>query len=307
MNHVDESCFSGLSKMFKWQEAECKVDAYGVCCKPKAIVVISYSNGKEICRDDRCQFSKDNFAKELHAIVKDVQQFFLKKFGLCGIDGSGELAPLYIGWDKENAAWSCSGVKDTCGWFFHKNYVSSDVVAHEYMHAVIASSKSPLEYQLESGALDEHFGDVFAAAYLRWRFKKMKWDVWDWQVADRDMSIPISLRSFKKLKKGEAPSEANDYGHVHDNGRIPNHAFYKAVVYSGGRIDKIAKVWFRTIGHLSKNETFKGFAKKTVQVANDYCFDRLTAMSIRWAWEDVGIFKKRPSFTSGNLDVWNFL
>lgn len=82
--------------------------------------------------------------------------------GVCGIFGCPFEAQVevmvHVGQDWNNAAYvsSCDHLK------FGEGYMSNDTFAHEFTHAVTRWS-SDLEYENESGALDESYSDVMAA------------------------------------------------------------------------------------------------------------------------------------------------
>jgi Zn-dependent metalloprotease len=113
--------------------------------------------------------------------------------------------------------------------------VDLDVVAHEMFHGV-TDNTSRLEYQTQSGALNESYSDIFGVIVAN--FSNPDASSWNWKLGQRldtngrpfrDMSNPTSLgqpghmRDFKKL-----PVTRNgDYGGVHINSGIHNFAAYK--------------------------------------------------------------------------------
>ena len=79
-------------------------------------------------------------------------------------DGSGKSQPM------DNAFWDGSQMAygDGDGQIFQRFTRSLDVVAHELTHGV-QSFTSNLEYRGQSGALNEHFSDVFGVLVRQWR------------------------------------------------------------------------------------------------------------------------------------------
>ena len=120
---------------------------------------------------------------------------------------------------------------------FGDGYASSlDVTAHELTHAV-TNLTADLEYQCQSGALNESMSDIFASNV----------DSDDWEIGEdlpggalRDMANPANgdppqpahVDDFVEMPNDGSPF--NDNGGVHYNSGIPNHAYY-LMVQSIGR------------------------------------------------------------------------
>jgi bacillolysin len=123
-----------------------------------------------------------------------------------------------------------------------------DVAGHEMSHGVIQSTAN-LEYQGESGALNESFADIFGAMI----------DRDDWLIGEdvvRTNAFPSgALRSLENPHNGAATNDFNrgwqpkhynerftgtaDNGGVHINSGIPNHAFFRFATAVGK--DKLKK------------------------------------------------------------------
>ena len=114
--------------------------------------------------------------------------------------------------------------------------VALDIMSHEFSHLVtIHNSCNGLEYEGESGAINEGFSDIFAVLTEGYTFGE-----YDWTIGEKcSLSSPFS-RSLKEPKKGAPeqpttygkgswadPNNNNyDYGGVHINSSILNHMFY---------------------------------------------------------------------------------
>jgi len=253
---------------------------------PNHVVVASLKDGSTICTDDHCKTAKDPVASALYNTVTRIHCFIRSKFGIKGIDGKGTMAHLYIHWDEDNAAWSCE--TGSCVWRFNSRYaLDPKVVGHEYMHAVV-SKFAGLNYREESGALDEAMADVMGLAFSEWFT-----GITSWTIIDRDLSRCIDMRSFQRLTPREVPSERNDYGYVHDNGRIPSHAFFYAVREFNGLLHgKVLHVWFNAILKASRNETFVEFANKTICFAQDLQDSQLVS-AVTYSWLHVQVLKQQ--------------
>jgi hypothetical protein len=121
---------------------------------------------------------------------------------------------------------------------FSDDSTTIDIVAHEFTH-LVDYNHNDLEYEGQSGALDESFADVFGA------FADGDWLMAEDMPGDpfRDMSDPPAqgdpdhmLASVsgdgKGLRSTANPSEDNDWGNVHTNSGIPNKAAF--LITDGG-------------------------------------------------------------------------
>jgi bacillolysin len=126
-----------------------------------------------------------------------------------------------------------------------------DIVAHELSHGVTFTT-SDLDYENESGALNEAFSDIMGATASAWHASGgseqgnppngIQATAATWEMGEtaspngrlmRYMDDPVKDGRSKdnyddriKLGAGEQPGESNDYGGVHFNSGIVNLAFY---------------------------------------------------------------------------------
>lgn len=230
-------------------------------------------NGSEkICRGQRCRYSHF-IPRKLSMTLNSIQKFFLQEFNHLGLDGHGKMVPSEIGWDKENAVWTPS--EGNYKLVFHNRYaLDPAVVAHEYTHGVMTMS-CPLRYYKESGALNESIADVMGISFRRFSTGKLSW-----KIGDRDMSLFSSMDYYLHTE--------DDHGGVHTNSRIPNHAFYLAVMKVSNVI-QVAKIWFSALKQCSSTASFKEFAMKTVEIANEKTQPEEIAIKILAAWETVKV------------------
>lgn len=116
--------------------------------------------------------------------------------------------------------------------------LASDVVAHEITHGLIDRT-ARLEYERESGALNESYADIFGIIISNRHQSDV--DRWNWELGEdladtglplRDLSDPPRCQQpdhmddFRHLAPGEMPSRLNDGGWVHVNSGIHNKAAY---------------------------------------------------------------------------------
>ncbi|MBK8051809.1 MAG: M4 family metallopeptidase [Saprospiraceae bacterium] len=171
-----------------------------------------------------------------------------------------------------------------------------DVAGHEMSHGVIQSTAN-LEYQGESGALNESFADVFGVLI----------DRDDWKIGEdvvkttafpsgalRSMENPYNGAPANDFNKGWQPriySErykgSEDNGGVHINSGIPNWAFFKFATAIGK--DKAEKVYYRALTtYLTKSSKFTDCRIAVIKAATDlYTVTEVNAA--KKAFDEVGI------------------
>ncbi len=212
-----------------------------------------------------------------------VRDFFKDTFGLNSIDDNGldVISNVHYGKDYNNAFWDGDEMTygDGDGKEF-KDFASAiDVVAHELAHG-ITQFLANLEYRSQSGALNEHFSDVFGTIikqkYLQQDIAEADWLIGDTVVTD---AFPgVAIRSMK------APGTANDFDTqpdhmdnyytgnadnqgVHINSGIPNKAFYLSCLEIG--LDECALIWFDTLRALWRTADFNDMLDVILQVTEN--------------------------------------
>ena len=115
--------------------------------------------------------------------LKGIVDFYREQFGRNSYDGSGTTVQLTMDVNRNTKVLSMFG--ETAAWISElnlfyfgvgghefKSFVTgSDVTGHEFTHAVV-SSTSNLEYLGQSGALNEHFADLFGEMFQAYSEEK---------------------------------------------------------------------------------------------------------------------------------------
>ena len=173
---------------------------------------------------------------------------------------------VHYGAKFNNAFWYNGQITlgDGDGVIFTNFAQSLDVIAHELGHGVVENTAN-LVYEGQSGALNEHFADVFGTVVTQWVDKKAKEKAtgreveWldfareaDWLIGDeimgpdlygeclRSMSEPGTAYDNKFLGKDPQPAHMKDIytgtgdnGGVHINSGIMNKAFHLTALEIG--------------------------------------------------------------------------
>jgi len=240
--------------------------------------------------------------------------FFWDAFSRDAIDGAGGslLATVHYGSDYDNAFWNGERMVfgDGDGEVFTGFTRSLSVIAHELGHGVTEASGG-LEYEGQSGALNESLSDVFGALAEQHRAGQRA-DQATWLIgagiftdavqgsALRSMKAPGTAYDDDVLGRDPQPGHMRDYvdarddnGGVHINSGIPNHAFYLAATAIGGFAwERAGLIWYRTLtgGSLSTTADFAAFAAATVATATaEYGGQSKEVAAVRAAWTGVGV------------------
>jgi len=218
------------------------------------------------------------------------------------VDDNGNLGPMNNAfWNGEQMAYG-----DGDGVVFESFTKSLDVIGHELTHGV-QSFTSNLKYFAQSGALNEHFADVFGILIRQWKNKetaaKANWVVGAEVIVPkptrrgiRDMENP-GTAFVNDPELGTDPQPATmanlftgprDRQGVHINSGIPNRAFVLTAKAIGGNAwDTTGRIWYDTLLQLNVNSQFIDCAKLTVQVATTH--GAAAKKAVKAAWKKVGI------------------
>jgi Zn-dependent metalloprotease len=239
--------------------------------------------------------------------------FFRAVLGRNSIDDRGMRldATVHYDVDYDNAEWNGRQMiyGDGDGKLFRRFTSCVDVIAHELSHGVTQYS-AKLVYSGQSGALNEHFSDVFGILVKQYALKQTAKKS-DWLigaglftprvhgVAVRSMKAPGTAYDDPVVGKDPQPAHMDQYqrmrddnGGVHVNNGIPNHAFYLAAIALGGKAWEVAgKIWYAALTRkLHARSTFRDCAAATIAAAGEL-FGRGGAAegAVAQAWKAVGV------------------
>ncbi len=270
---------------------------------------------------------------DAHVFQGMAYDYYFKRFARHGMDDrnvevdsivhplarseASQQPPDVVGTFINNAFYCCDGVLlfgDGDNRLFTFLAGGFDVVAHEWTHGV-TDFTSELIYQDESGALNEAFSDIMAAAMEFYYYPAGSGrDQADWLIAeDVYVASPGYLRSLSNPSAKGHPDHYTlrrfigtntDDGGVHFNVTIATHAFYLAV--AGGRnrvsgitvpgiglgsIERMERIFYRAFTELmAPNSRFSDARRASLQAASDlYGVGSNERAQVELAWTAVGV------------------
>ena len=220
------------------------------------------------------------------------------------VDENGTRVPMNNAfWNGEQMAYG-----DGDGVIFRDFTGSLDVVGHELTHGV-ESFTSNLEYRNQSGALNEHFADVFGVLVRQWingeTALKANWLIGaevlvpaPTRRAIRDMENPgTAFVNDPDLGDDPQPGHMRDLytgfadrGGVHINSGIPNRAFVLvAKALKGSAWNVAGRIWYDTMLQLTTTSQIADCARVSLQVASTPKYGAAAKKAVKSAWKKVGI------------------
>ena len=238
---------------------------------------------------------------------------FFEEYERNSIDDRGMRleSTVHYGRDYDNAFWD--GRQMVCGdgdgVIFNRFTAAVEVIGHELAHGVI-EFEANLEYEGQSGALNESFADVLGvlvkqrllqqtAAEANWLMGEGLFTAQVDGVALRSLAAPGTAYDDPRLGKDPQPAHMRDYldtpldnGGVHINSGIPNRAFHLTATALGGFAwQRAGKIWYITLrDRLRGRSEFRDAARVTLDVAAElYGKDSVEERAVRDAWIAVGL------------------
>lgn len=241
----------------------------------------------------------DRAALDVHWGVETTYDYYYNKFGRNSYDNQGSVIRSYVNNPNSNAYWT--GNEMVFGEANSIPWVSLDITAHELTHA-FTQSTSYLEYQAESGAINEGMSDVFATCVERYAKPNNGYNIWligEDVVTLRDMGNPTC-----KYYHGTGwidtsnPTVNNDQGGVHTNSGVFNYWFYQLVngtntetypVDSIGFEKAIQICYLMNAAYLTSNSTYSDAAQCSILAAKHLGYEDNIVEQIYNAWKNVGV------------------
>lgn len=256
--------------------------------------------------------STDPAVNEAYDYSGVTYDFYRKLFERNSLDDRGMalISSVHLGLSYNNAFWNGEQMAygDGDGSIFIRFTKSLDVVGHELTHGVVTHT-SNLDYRNESGALNEHFADVFGSLIKQWK-KKQTAAKADWLIGPDIMGPGTRAKALRTFREGPAYENdpvlgtdpqpkhlkdkylgPSDSGGVHINSGIPNHAFFLVATSLGGNAwEKAGRIWYDTLRALNRTSDFAQMAAMTGQSAAAlFGHGSTEEKAVVNAWKAVGL------------------
>jgi Zn-dependent metalloprotease len=241
-----------------------------------------YEQRIELVRKENGNISEDKGVNSAFDTSGYVRDYYLGAFGLNSMDNNGMpvISNVHYGVSYNNAYWDGDEMTfgDGDGIQFTNFASAIDVVAHELTHGV-TQFMANLDYHGQSGALNEHFSDVFATI-IKQKYQQVQMADADWLIGDTIVTAKFPGKALRSMKD---PGTANDFdiqpghmkdyytgtddnGGVHINSGIPNRAFYLTAMETG--IGPASIIWFESMKALWRTSNFKDMRTVTLETCH---------------------------------------
>lgn len=250
---------------------------------------------------------KDEIATDAHWGMEKTYDFFYQKFNRNSIDDLGFALISFVHYQVSyaNAFWNGQYMTFGDGNSSMQPLVALDIVAHEISHGLTEFTAN-LDYQDESGAMNEGFSDIFGACIEK--FGKGGSGTWtmgeDIGMIMRSMANPGQYGDPDTYLGNNYYIGTADNGGVHTNSGILNYWFYLLTMGGNGTndngvafhvnglgIDTAAAIAYRTLTfYLSPTSQFIDARYYAIQAATDlYGPCSQAVISTTNAWQAIGV------------------
>ena len=235
-----------------------------------------------------------------HANMATTYNYFKSTFGRRAINDENQSIASIVhvtrdGQPMDNAFWNGRFIAYGDGQSAFSPLAGAlDVAGHELTHGVVEHTAN-LVYELQPGALNESFSDVFGVLIEREDFLLGEDIVLGGRSGLRNLRQPddptvlspqpAHMRDFQVLPN----TEQGDNGGVHVNSGIPNRA--AALVIEALGADKTGQIYYRALStYLTRTSQFGDARQGLVQAATDlYGAGSAEASTVGQAFDAVGI------------------
>lgn len=255
--------------------------------------------------------NNDQASRDVHWGAEQAYQYFSENHTFQSYDNSNAeiICNVHYGSMENNAFWDGTSLSFGDGdGILYNPFTSIDIIGHEFTHGVIQHTAN-LEYQDESGALNESFADIFGCAIGFYADSTNA----NYQIGDLISTTGTPLRSLQDPNSTYDPAYYHgnywyfgyfDAGGVHTNSNVQNKWFHllaagetsineTGVSYhiTGIGIDKASKIAFRNLStYLTQYSDYSDAREGAIQAAKDLFGDcSFEVKQTVNAWHAVGI------------------
>lgn len=256
--------------------------------------------------------TQNNVALDIHWGMEKTYDFYLSQLSRNSFDNAGSIIKNYVHYDQslDNAFWNGTAMSYGDGDQIFSPVGALDVVGHEFSHAVVQYTAN-LQYQSESGALNESFADIFGTAIEFYGATSPNWTMGEACT----IASPFYIRSISNPNSGLQPQPdtyngnywytgTGDNGGVHTNSGVQNYWYYllsqggsgtndigNAFSVTGIGINSATQIAYRNLRlNLTANSNYMASYYGSLQAAEDLFGANSTQQNaVRAAWYAVGI------------------
>jgi Zn-dependent metalloprotease len=266
----------------------------------------------KLVREEGEPASPDETVNQVYDFANVVREYYTNVLERNSIDNLGMdlLFNVHYGQNFMNAFWDGDEMifGDGDGKIFINFSSSLEVIAHELAHGVTQYTAN-LDYTSQSGALNEHFSDVFGSAVQQYAKGQTAHNA-DWLIGNEIMGPELygeALRSMKEpgtafdnklMGKDRQPAHMKDYYDgpddnqgVHINSGIFNKVFYLTAMEIG--TDTAALIWYHALEKLWPTAKFNDAVSVIAEAARLLTRDQKvpvgTTQTVRAAFKEVGL------------------
>jgi hypothetical protein len=273
-----------------------------------------------------------------HVYTAWAYDYMLHQLGWNGVDNIGNSMVSTVEVDWGYRYWSNASYTPTLGQMlvftrqtgFYSAAAASDVIAHEWAHAITEHS-SQLIFSRESGALSESFSDMLAAAVdyahnkPHWRIGEDLYFVPGQQLRRMDfpeLSNPPQPHTYMEgewipadpINCQTPDADLNDFCGVHRNSGVANKMFYllanggnhNGVAVTGIQIENAMKVMFRADTlYWDSNTDFVHAATGSIRAAFDINYFSIWPQQTSRAWTAVKVCSIIPGDLNNSNTITN--
>lgn len=256
--------------------------------------------------------AKDQYATDAHFASESTYDFYNTNFGRNSLDDNGLQLVAYVHYDQDldNAFWDGGSMNygDGSTQFNTRPYTTLDIGGHEITHGLTQYTAN-LDYQDESGALNESFSDCMGVSIRQYVYQATPGAI-EWRIginngpAFRSMSNPNSYQQPDTYNGTYWYSGTQDNGGVHTNSGVQNFWFYlvargKSGVNDNGQsynvtgitIEKAQAIAYRSLTNYLTNTAQYADARTYSIIAAEDLYGPCSpeVISVTNAWFAVGV------------------
>ncbi|MCC6514846.1 MAG: M4 family metallopeptidase [Chitinophagales bacterium] len=278
--------------------------------------------------DDTWPWS-DRFVTTPHYCASQSWDYFKQSFNRDGCKGNGRNIQVWAnmtGFGNANYSNIPGADRLKIGFLGNQCLATLDILGHEFAHGVTEFT-ADLEYERESGALNESFSDIFGFMIERFAQNGVTndWNIGEDAIILRSMSFPPALGQPSIYQDNNlwantncgVPSEQNDWCGVHTNSGVQNYWFHLLSVGSTnptfnniqvtgiGEVNASRIAYYNLTNFLGCNSDYNdsrwGSINSAFNLFGGHCNNEIT--QTQNAWAAVGIGDVRSPLTLSGPSV----